>query len=509
MQRKLSMRKIAELLRLKYEVKLPHRSIAASLGISAGSVSEYVKRAQAAKITWPLPKEMTEEQLHQKLFPSRSQDSPPPVPDWQMIHQEMRRKGMTLQLLWQEYLTLYPNGLSYSQFCRKYHSQRNQLEPVMRFNHRAGENCFVDYAGMTMPWIDPRSGEIHEAQIFVGCLGASNYTYVEATQGQTLREWLSSHANMFDYFQGVPQNCIPDNLKSGVTKAHRYDPDINLTYQHFAEYYGVAILPTRVVKPRDKAKVENAVLCVERQIIASLRYRTFTSLSEINQALKSALIAYNAKSFQKLAGSRLSFFQALDKPALKPLPPHRYEWSEWRQVKVHMDYHIVFDKHYYSVPYRLIGQLLKVRATSTLIECYFNLTKVACHRRAYRSGFTTLKEHMPSHHQNLPDASVQYFIDKAALVGPQTQLYVDELMKHRAFPQQAFRACQGILKLGQRYGQERLESACKRALFLGAYRYRDIETMLRNGLESAALQNDETPLQLPNHANLRGSDYYQ
>lgn len=508
MQRKLSMRKIAELLRLKYEVKLTHRDIAASLKISAGSVSEYVKRALAAHITWPLPGDITEEQLHQKLFSTHTQFEPRPQPEWMLIHQELRRKGVTLQLLWQEYLSLYPDGLSYSQFCRHYRTHQKQIEPVMRFHHKAGENCFVDYAGLTIPWIEPATGEIFEAQIFVGCLGASNYTYVEASRGQTLRDWLTSHSNMFNFFSGTPQNCVPDNLKAGVTKPHRYDPDINLTYQHFAEYYGVAILPARVVKPRDKAKVENAVQGIERHLLAPLRHRTFTSLAEINQALKSALPAYNAKPFQKLPGSRLSLFQTLDQPALKPLPPHRYQWSEWRDVKVHMDYHIVFDKHCYSVPYRLIGKTLKVCATNVTIDCYDELTKVASHPRVYRVGFTTIPAHMPPQHQNMPQASVLYFLKKASAIGPLTQGYVETLMQQRAFPQQAFRFCQGVLKLAERYGHERVELACKRALHLGIYRFRDIEALLRHKLESIPL-DEEAQLKLPHHHNLRGADYYQ
>lgn len=363
MQRKLSMRKIAELLRLKYELKLPHRAIAASLNISAGTVSNYIKQLEAAEITWPLPTELTEEQLHQKLFP-KAYAPIQPLPDWKVVHQELRRKGVTLHLLWQEYSENSPNVLSYSQFCRLYRQEQKQFDPVMRLTHRAGENCFVDYAGLTVPWIDRSTGEIFQAQIFVGCLGASNYTYVEATAGQTLREWLTSHANMFAYFGGVPQNCVPDNLKAAVTKTHRYDPDLNLTYQHFAAYYGVAILPARVAKPRDKAKVENAVQCIERQLLAPLRHRTFTSLAEINRALQSGLVSYNAKPFQKLPGSSESLFKTLDKPALKLLPPNAYEWSDWRQAKV--------------------------RATTTSIECYHELTRIACHRRRYRGGFTTL-----------------------------------------------------------------------------------------------------------------------
>jgi transposase len=501
------MLKITELLRLKYELKLPHRAIAASLAISPSTVSEYIKRVESSQLTWPLPEGMTQEQLHALLF-NEDEKEVQAQPDWTQIHQELRRKGVTLHLLWQEYQASHSIGFSYSQFCRLYHQAQKQIDPVMRFTHRAGENCFVDYAGLTVPWVDTRTGEQHESQVFVGCLGASNYTYIEATASQTLREWLTSHANMFDYFGGVPKQCIPDNLKAAVTKAHRYDPDINLTYQHFAEHYGVAILPARSYKPRDKAKVENSVLGVERQILAPLRDRTFTSLADINQALAAGLTAYNAKPFQKLPGSRHSFFLEVDKPALAPLPVNRYEWSDWRSAKVHMDYHVVYDKHCYSVPYRLIGQQLQVRATITHIDCYHELTRIATHTRHYRPGFTTHADHMPPAHQQMTQGSVDYFREKAQLIGPKTQQYVETLMERRAFPQQAFRACLGLLRLGQRYSYPRLEQACQRGLELGAYRYRDIETLLRNGREEAPIIVSPE-LCLPVHDNVRGADYYQ
>lgn len=508
MQRGLSMRKIVELLRLKYELKLSHRAIAASLKISSSTVSEYLQRAEVAKISWPLPVELTEEALHQKLFSSVSPFESKEAPDWSAIHIELRKKGVTLQLLWHEYLSVHPQGLSYSQFCRRYREQQKLVEPVMRFVHRAGENCFVDYAGVTVPWVELATGEVCEAQIFVGCLGASNYTYVEARASQGLQDWLSCHAHMFSFFGGVPQNCVPDNLLSGVTKAHRYDPDINVTYQHFAQYYGIAILPARAYKPRDKAKVENAVQQVERHLLAPLRHRTFTSIAKINQALWELLSCFNAKPFQKLEGSRWSVFESVDKPALKALPAQPYEWSDWRCAKVHVDYHIVYEKHCYSVPYRFISQTLKVRATATTIECYCHLQRVALHARHTRPGYTTLAEHMPPAHQHQTQGSIDYFRQKAALIGPQTEHYIQQLMNHRAFPQQGFRACQGILRLGQRYGHPRLELACQRGLLLGMYRYRDIESMLKNNLETASI-TEPTTRPLPLHDNVRGSSYYQ
>lgn len=507
MQRKLSMRKLAELLRLKYEVKLPHRAIAASLKMSAGSVSNYLKRLEAASIGWPLPEGMKEEALHALLFGGEENEQAVQL-DWSHIHQALLRKGVTLQLLWQEQQEhVQGKGLSYSQFCRLYRQSQQDIEPVMRFVHRAGENCFVDYAGHTVPWVDTRTGETHEAQIFVGCLGASQYTYVEASNSQRLQDWLEAHVNMFAYFGGVPQNGIPDNLKAAVTKAHRYDPDINLTYPHFAEYYGVAILPARSYKPRDKAKVENAVQGVERQLLAPLRHRTFTSLHEINQALHEALIAYNAKPFQKLEGSRLSVFLEIEKPTLKPLPVHPYTGCEIRKAKVHIDYHVVYDKHCYSVPYRFIGQHITLRISATQIDCYHELTRIGTHQRCYRPGFSTRPEHMPPAHQQMTTDSIAYFRQKAKSIGPMTQQYIEVLIHRRPFAQQAFRACLGILRLGQRYGFVRLESACQCGLQLGAYRYRDIETLLRNGREQVPVTPEQT-LNLPIHEHVRGADYY-
>jgi len=510
MQRNLSMNQIGELLRLKYELKLKHRQIAASLGIGAGTVSVYLQKARLAGLSWPLPEESTEALLHERLFGSRLLK---PVtkaltePNWSYIVKERCRKGVTLQLLWKEYSEAHPKGLSYSQFCRHYQGLQKQLDPVMRFTHKAGENCFVDYAGLTLSFVDVSTGTSLTAQIFVACLGASSYTYVEACLSQSLRDWLMAHVRLFTFFGGVPQNCVPDNLKAGVSKAHRYDPEINLSYQHFAEYYGVAILPARAYKPRDKAKVENAVLHVERHILAPLRDRIFTSLSEINRAILPLLTAYNAKPFQKIEGSRLSLFEAIDKPALKALPATAYEWTEWKEAKVHVDYHIVYEKHGYSVPYTLIGKLLKIRATATTIECYHDLKRVALHPRLYQGTYSTLPAHMPIAHQQQSQGSIEDFLNQAKLVGPHTQAYLEALIKHRAFPQQSFRACQGILRLGKHYGANRLEKACEKALVLRAYRYKDIEAFLRNGLEDALVAPASVPSTL--HENIRGSGYYQ
>jgi len=363
------MRKIHEILRQRHEMKLSYRAIANSLNISIGSVADYLHRAKAAALSWPLPEDISEQELYERLFlPAKTSAPKRALPDWEWVHRERRRKGVTLQLLWREYRDEHEGGLSYSQFCDRYRRYTQTLNPSMRQVHKAGEKTFVDYAGMTMEWIEPATGEIHTAQIFVGALGASQFTFVEATATQSLPDWIASHVRMWDYFGGVSEMVVPDNLKSAVTKTHRYDPDINANYQHVSEHYGFAIVPARVYKPKDKAKVENAVGCIERQILAPLRHRTFTSLGELNEAIKEKLIEFNQKKFQKLNTSRKELFETLERPALKSLPTERYHYAVWQRAKVNIDYHVVFEQHYYSVPYKYIHKEIELRVTQKTLE---------------------------------------------------------------------------------------------------------------------------------------------
>ena len=349
----LSMRKISEVFRQRYDLKRSYRDIAQSLNIGKSTVYDYLVRAKAAGIGWPLPEDMSEQALYDKLFlPAAATPDQRPLPEWEETHRELRKKGMTLRLLWREYREIHASGLGYTQFCKRYRAYVKTITPVMRQVHKGGERTFVDYAGMTIPWINHITGEIHEAQIFVGALGASQFIFAEATATQQLPDWIQSHVRMWEYFGGVSEIVVPDNLLSAVTKAHRYDPDINANYQHFSEHYGFAIVPARVREPKDKAKVENAVGCVTKQILAALRHITFTSIAEINAAIKPRLATLNNQSFQKMKTSRSELFEAIDKPALKQLPPERYHYAEWLDAKIHIDYHFVFDNHYYSVPYQ-------------------------------------------------------------------------------------------------------------------------------------------------------------
>jgi transposase len=505
------MRKIKEVLRLRWGHGLSKRKTAKSCGISRPAVDEYLRRAEAAGLSWPLPADLDDGALEQLLFPG-APSLPAPVrslPDWPTIHQELRRKGVTLFLLWQEYREHHPQGYQYSWFCERYRAWQGKLDVVMRQDHRAGEKLFVDYAGQTVPVVDRFTGEVREAQIFVAVLGASNYTYAEATWTQGLPDWIGSHQRCFRYLGGIPEIVVPDNLRSGVSKAHRYEPDTNPTYQDMATHYGIAVLPARIRRPRDKAKVEAGVLVVERWVLAALRHRTFFSLAELNAAIRKLLEKLNDRPFKKLPGSRREHFERLDKPALQPLPVEPYVYAEWKKVRVHIDYHVAVDGHYYSVPHALIKKQLDVRITQHTIECFYRGNRIASHRRSYQKGrHTTVPAHMPEAHRQASDWSPQRLAHWAAKTGPATEKLILSVLSARKHPQQAYRSCLGILRLGKAYGDARLEAACQRALTLGTHSYKSIESILKHRLDDQPLA-EQPELVLPeDHENIRGPSYY-
>jgi transposase len=506
------MRKIKEVIRLKQEQRLANRAIARSCSISRSTVADYLRRAEAAGLRWPLPEELNEAELERKLFPPLPfiPIELRPIPNWPEINQELRRKGMTLFLLWEEHRQVNPDGFQYSWFCEHYNQWAGKLDLVMRQHHRAGEKTFVDYAGPTVPIINSETGETREAQIFLAVLGASSYTYAEATWTQQLPDWIGSHVRAFIFFGGVTEILVPDNLKSGVNKACRYDPDINPTYLNLANHYGCAVIPARPYRAKDKAKAEAGVLLVERWILARLRKITFFSLSQLNRAIRELLEWLNAHAFQKLPGSRRSQFEALDKPALRPLPAQPYVFAEWKKARVHIDYHVEVDGHYYSVPYQLVKQQLDLRFTQHTVEALFRGRRVASHIRSYRKGgFTTLKEHMPQAHQQYLEWTPQRLIHWAAETGPLTARLVETILGARTHPQQGFRNCLGILRLGKAYGADRLEKASGRSLALGGLGYRTVESILKNGLDRRPLPVAAPPAPVVEHDNLRGSQYYQ
>ncbi len=506
------MRKLTEILRLRFEAHLSHRAIARSVGIGLGTVSLYLKRFQASGLSWPLSAHMDEVQLAQRLFPNGAPKSRRDLvePDFAEMHQELKRKGVTRQLLWEEYRACNPqHGYRYTQFCQRYKDWRGKLRLSMRQVHKAGEKLFVDYAGPTVSIVTPQGGECRKAHVFVAVLGASNYTYAEATWTQSLSDWLGSHVRAFEFLGGVTQLVVPDNLKSGVSKACRYEPDINPSYQYLASYYGTAIVPARPYKPKDKAKAEAAVQLVERWILARLRHQTFFTLSELNHAIRQLLDRLNHRPFKKLPGTRRSQFEALDQPALLPLPKDRYELTEIKQARVNIDYHLEFDQHYYSVPYALVREQVEVQATAELLRVRHRGKQVACHVRSRRKGgFTTCAEHMPRRHRKHQQWTPGRLLNWAQDTGPEVLTFVQQLLQGRAHPEQGYRACLGVLNLSRSYGAERLNAACARALQLKAFRVKSVQSILQQGLDQVPLEvESETPA-IGVHENVRGAHYY-
>jgi transposase len=510
--RGVSMYKIKQILRLSYEVKLSQRQIAKSLNLSSGVVNKYLQFAAAKGLGWPLPEEIGNEDYLQKFLLQTNKANPEKKEkiDFQKINQELKRKGVTLQLLWEEYKGVEPKAISYSQFCLLYRNWNKTQPCSMRQTHKAGDKAFVDYAGQTVKVIDPDTGEVREAQIFVGILGASNYTYVEATWTQRLPDWIGSHVRMLEFFGGVPALIVPDNLRSGVSKACRYDPDINPTYADFIEYYGAAVLPTRPVKPKDKAKVENAVLVVERWILARLRNQQFFSLADLNNAIRDLVQILNQKPFKKLPGSRATAFAEIDKSELKPLPQYPYEYTNCKKARVNVDYHVELDHHYYSVPHPLIGKEIMLRYTEKRIECWFQGRQVALHVRSYKNGMhTTLQEHMPKAHLACMAWTPGKFLNWAQNIGQSTLRLVKYLLDSKPHPEQGYRSCLGLLSLSKKFGVTRLDKACERAWQLGTKTRRSVASILEHNLENASNNKETiTAAALINHENIRGKDNY-
>jgi transposase len=509
-----SMRKIRHVLKLAWESGLSKREIARSLAMSPTSVGEYLRRAADAGLRWPLPEIWDDGQLEAALFPSLpkvTRDSRP-LPDWAEVYREMKkRRGITLVLLWEEYKAVHPEGLQYSQFCDRYRAWVGTRDLVMRQDHRGGEKLFVDYAGQTVPIINPETGEVRDAQIFVATMGASHYAFAEATWTQTLPDWIASHIRCLEFLGSVPELLVPDNLKSAVTRACWYEPETNPTYEDMADHYATAILPARAKKPRDKAKVENGVLLVERWILARLRHHTFFTLAALNATIAELLANLNNRAFKKLPGCRRTWFEQIDRPAMKPLPAARYTFAEWKKARVHIDYHVEVLGHYYSVPYQLVKLELDVRISANTVEFLHAGKRVASHcRSALKGRHTTLTAHMPRAHQHYAEWTPQRLVGWAARSGPATAAVVETILGSRAHPQQGFRSCLGIMRLGKTYGDARLESACHRALRLNAISYKSLQSILKNGLDRQAVitVSDEPAAEPIAHGNIRGADYY-
>lgn len=511
------MRKIKDVLRLHHESGLSRRGVAQALNISYGSTVNYLNRAQQAGLSWPLPADMDERTLGRLLFPTQPLTGQRRFvePDYPTVHQELKRKGVTKHLLWQEYRQQHPHhGYSYAQFCHRYLAWLGKQQRSMRQLHRAGEKLFVDYCGPTMPVINPDTGEVRQAQIFVAVLGASNYTFAYASWSQNQADWLHAHVQAFEFLGGVPELVVPDNLKSGVSKAHRYEPDINPAYQQLASHYGVAVVPARPYKPKDKAKAEVAVQIVERWIMARLRHQTFFTLASVNKAIRFLLDDLNQRPFKKLPGTRRSQFEQLDQPTLRPLPSHPYQYADIKQARVHIDYHIEYDKHYYSVPHHLVKEKVDVQATEATIAIYRHGQRVASHPRSYRRGaHSTCPEHMPRSHRAMSEWSPERFLRWAGDIGEATRKVVNHILQEKRHKEQSYRRVLALLSNAKKYGRDRLNSACRRALSINSPTRSSVESILKQGLDQLPLESEnaqaqEEQLSLDYHENLRGEAYY-
>lgn len=528
---RLRVRDVRKVLKLHFVENKSQSQIALSLGCGKTTVREYLHRARSANfLNHDEIQHLSDEDLMARLgFKRLGEIGKAPLrrsefsmPDWVQLQGELAKPSVTLALLWTEYRETHgASSYSYTQFCEHYKRWSRKLSVVMRQNHKAGEKAFVDYCdGLWL--VDPKTGERRRTQLFVGCLGASSYTFAEATNSQTLPDWISSHCKMWSFFGGVTAVTVPDNLKSGVTQAHRYEPLINETYQEMASHYGTCIIPARAAKPRDKGKVEAAVLVAQRWILAVLRNQLFNNLAEMNEAICECLERLNTRKMRHVEKSRADLFEELDKPALRSLPQRSYEFAEWKEPRVNIDYHVTVDFHHYSVPYQLVHELVQVRSTSTVVEIFYRGKRVASHVRSYYKGkHTTNPEHMPKSHRAHAEWTPSRVIAWGKSMGPQTGQLIEKVLVARTHPEQGFRSAMGVIRLEKKYGKDRLENASRRALEVGAASYRFVSEFLKNNMDFATRKTDDTPMgvavdpitkeeQLPllGEENIRGSGYY-
>lgn len=510
---RVAMRRVREVLRLGFAGISKHE-IARRTGLAPSTVRETLARFKAAGLDWPLPAGITDSDLEARLYKSagtKQGHRRHAEPEWAAIHRELKRKHVTLAILWDEYIEQHPDGYRYSRFCELYRAWEGKLSVTMRQAHAGGDKLFVDYAGDTVPVvIDRLTGEIREAQIFVAVLGASSFTYAEASWTQGLADWIGAHTRAFEAIGGVPRLIVPDNAKIAVIKACLYDPAVNRTYAEMAAHYDTAILPTRPRRPRDKAKVEAAVLIMERWILGRLRNRRFHSLTELNEAIRALLVRINdERPIRRLGLTRRQLLEDLDRPALKPLPVEPYVFAEWRVRRVGIDYHVDIDRHYYSVPYRFAREAVEVRLTGRTVEVFVKGERIAAHVRSSGNGkHTTVQEHMPSSHRRYADWTIERIRRDAAAIGPSTAALCELILEQRSHPEQGFRACLGIVRLLKPFGADRVEAAAARALDIGARTYGSVKSILDNNLDRHAAQRrdaDGVPIL---HPNIRGARYY-
>lgn len=505
------MRKTKEILRLSLKEGLPQRQIAQSTGVGKSTVQDILTKAKDAGMTWEQIGSMREADIVHRLLPAPRIARKKIEPDWTYVHQEMMKKGTTLLLLWLDFKQENPEGYSYSRFCDHYKRWKKKSSLTMKQTHPAGKKLFVDFSGLCVPWLDVETGELRNAEIFVAVLGASNYTFAKAVLDQSSQSWLDSHISALEFFGGVPEAIVPDNLRSGVSRACRYDPDTNPAYLAFAEHYETAIIPTRAYKPRDKAKVEVGVQVVQRWILAILRRQTFTSIYEINLFLRPLLDQLNNRKMRHLGTSRRELFESIEKAELKPLPTERFSVPEWKIAKVNIDYHVEFERHYYSVPHQFVGETVDIKATVLAVEIFSGGKRIAIHLRVRGATgrHTTQPEHMPPAHLAHAEWTSERILNWAEQTGPKAAELCKRILEGRSHPEQGFRACLGIMRLGKQHSYERLEKACAMALDMKSLRYKTVQDILSSGADRKIRPlRVIQPTQIDHHENIRGADYY-
>lgn len=503
------MRQLRQTLRLHLDAGLSLRETARLMKLGKTTVGDIVLKARAAGVDWATAQGLSDEELERRLYaPPVPRASRQLEPDWANVHRELKRPGVTLQLLWEEYARGNSQAYKYTSFCIKYREWAATLKRSMRQTHVAGEKLFVDYAGQTVPIVDAVTGEIRHAQIFVGVLGASNYTYACATATQRATDWVGSLVRCVHFIGGLPRLIVPDQAKALIAKPDAYEPGAGRLLQEFCDHYSVAVLPARPARPRDKPKVENAVLVVERWILARLRNRRFHTLPELNAAIGELLVDLNRRPFKKLPGCRASAFADIDQPVLKPLPAQPMVIARFKSARVNIDYHVELDGHYYSVPHRLVGQQVELRISATAVEIYTGMQRVAVHALSSRRGaHTTIAEHMPAAHRAHREWTPGKLVSWGERIGAAAAAVVRWQMEHRPHPEQGYRACLGLMRLARQYGADRLEAACARALSIRSPTYTSIKSILAAGLDRRNLEA-AAAAPLPLHDNVRGADYY-
>jgi transposase len=510
-----TMTQYREILRL-HSQGISQRNIAVSCACSRNTVSKIINRAEELGIAWPLEKDLTDGVLRQRLFASAEQPPTRKYPDYEYIHREMAKSGVTLSLLWNEYCENCRSSqeipLMYSQFCHHYQQYTMKTNATMRIGRKPGEQLEVDWAGQTASIIDRETGEIITMYVFVGVLAYSQYAYVEAFASQDQESWITAHINMYHFFGGSTRVLVPDNLKTSVDKAG-HSPVINKIYHEMAEHYNTAVIPARVRKPKDKPSVEGAVGVVSTWILAALRKQQCFSAVELNQAIREKLDVLNAKPFQKKEGSRHSVFMTEEKSFLLTLPATPYELATWKTATVQFNYHISVEKMHYSIPYEYIKHRVDVRMTRNVIEVFYNNNRVCSHPRLYgKSGqYSTMEDHMPENHKKFIQWNANRFISWAQSVGSHTAASVQAILASHKVEQQGYRSCMALLKLADKYGVVRLEAASAKALsYTPRPSFQSIKTILITGQDRLETQ-PETKEPLPSsesHGFVRGADYY-